>query len=68
MGAASYYKTKGMVDADPRTEVDRDLLHQLRKWKQQNEDIILMGDFNQNIYTSKFVQQLAEDDLGMEEQ
>ena len=27
-----------------------------------------MGDFNQNIYTSNFRRQLAEDDLEMEEQ
>ena len=33
-----------------------------------DEEIVLMGDFNQNIYTSNFAQQLAEDDLGMEEQ
>ena len=49
-----YYKARGIVDADSRTEVDTDLLHQLRRWKQQNEEIILMGDFNQNIYTSHF--------------
>ena len=55
-----------MLDADPRAEADSDLLHQLRTWKLQNEEIILMGDFNQNIYTSNFAQQLAEDDLGME--
>ena len=63
-----YYKAKGMVDADPRTESGSDLLHQLRRWKLQNEEITLMGDFNQNTYTSIFAQQLAEDDLGMEEQ
>ena len=62
------YKAKGIVDTDPRTEADGDLLHQLRKWELQNEEIILMGDFNQNIYTLNFAQQLAEDDLGMEEQ
>ena len=27
-----------------------------------------MGDFNQNIYTSHFARQLAEEDLRMEEQ
>ena len=63
-----YYKARGMVDADPRTKADMDLLHQLRRRKKQNEEIILMGDFNQNIYTSNFAQQLAEDNLGMEEQ
>lgn len=47
-----YYKAKGMFAADPRSEADNDLLHQLRKWKQQNEEIILLGDFNQNVYTS----------------
>ena len=44
-----YHKAKGMVDANPRTKADSDLLHQLRKWKLQNEEIILMDDFNQNI-------------------
>ena len=57
-----------MVDADPRTEADTDLLHHLRWSKQQNEEVILMGDFNQNIYTSRFARQLADDDLKMEEQ
>ena len=57
-----------MADTDQRTEADMDLLQQLRRWKQQNEEIILMGAFNQNIYTSNFARQLAEDDLGMEEQ
>ena len=48
-----YYKARGVVDADPRTEADMDLLHQLRRWKQQNEEIVLMEDFNQNIYTQR---------------
>ena len=63
-----YYKARGMSDADPRTEADSDLLHQLRRWKLQSKEIILMGDFNQNIYISDFAQQLAAGDLGMEEQ
>ena len=63
-----YYKAKGMMNANPRTEADSDLLHQLQKWKLQNDEIILMVDFNQNIYTSNVAQQLAADDLGMEEQ
>lgn len=49
-----YFKSAGRQHVDLRTEADNDLLTHLRKWRANNEEIILMGDFNQNIYTSQF--------------
>ena len=63
-----YYQSKDTKDANPRSEAESDLLNQLRKWRTQDEEIILMGDFNQNIYTSGLARELAKEDLGVEEQ
>ena len=45
-----------------------DLLHELREWKKNGEEIILMGDFNQPIYEGKLHEAFTAEDIGLEEQ
>ena len=46
---------------------DADLLNDLRGWKKNGEEIILMGDFNQHIYEGKLQEAFTSDDIGLEE-
>ena len=45
-----------------------DLISQLVQWKGEVSKVLMMGDFNENVYTEKLASRLAEDDLRMEEQ
>ena len=51
---ARYFKKKGILDPDPRELFDKDLFKLLRSWRMADDEIILMVDFNDNIYTSPF--------------
>lgn len=44
------------------------LIAQLLEWKGDNLEIILLGDFNENVYKDRLACPLAEDDLNMKEQ
>ena len=52
----------------PRTIFFEQLVAQLLVWKSQGEEIILLGDFNENVYTGRIAKRLAQEDLGMSEQ
>jgi len=44
------------------------LISQLLTWKEKGYDIILVGDFNENVYSGRIAKRLGEPDLNMEEQ
>ncbi len=44
-----------------------DLLSLLRQWKAAGDEILLMGDFNKNVYTGNLVIALAGDEFQMSE-
>ena len=50
---------------DPVHNFDKDLFGQLNLWRMQGEEVLLMLDVNDNIYTSPFAHKLQE--LGFEE-
>ena len=62
------FKRKGKPDLDPSVEADRYLMDDLKAWKHQGEEIILLGDFNQSVYKSKLAELLTGPDLNMKEQ
>ena len=41
------------------------LVLQLRIWCQQEEEIVLCGDFNEHVYEGRLVQRLGRDDISM---
>ena len=57
-----------MNRTDPRLIFDRDLLAALRRWRANGEDVIVGGDFNDDIYRSPFAKALAGEDINMSEQ
>ncbi len=44
------------------------LIAQLVVWKTTDADIILLGDFNENVYTGRIAKRLAQTDLNFSEQ
>ena len=44
------------------------IISQLLIWKADREEIILMGDFNENVYTGMYAERLSRPDLNMTEQ
>ncbi len=49
----------------PRTIFYEQLVSQLISWKAIDNDIVLLGDFNKNVYSSWLACQLSQDDLNM---
>ena len=62
-----YWRKRGKFD-DPRNIFAQDLLSLLRKWRAANEEVILMGDFNEDIYKDKLGRALLGEDIQMCEQ
>ena len=52
----------------PNEVFHEELVEQMLQWKQEGANVILCGDFNENVYTDKLARRLAEPDLGMTEQ
>jgi len=44
-----------------------DLLHLIRSWKTAGDEIILMGDFNENVYEGNLARNLLHEDFRMSE-
>ena len=63
----THYTSKGMVDKEPGQALFEDVTEKLLLWKQDNCDIVLTGDFNEDVYRDKFSERLAKDDLNMME-
>ena len=53
---------------DPRDLFDMDLIAEISEWREQDDEVILMGDFNQDIYRGSLGKHLRSDDIGMTEQ
>ena len=52
----------------PRMILFEQIISRLLLWKSVGEEIILMGDFNENVYTGRYTKRLAMQDLNMTEQ
>ena len=52
----------------PRVILFDQIVRHLLLWKADGEELILMGDFNENVYTGTYTKQLAMPDLNMTEQ
>jgi len=62
-----YFESQG-DGRSPRTIFFEQLVSQLLVWKASGEEIILLGDLNENVYTGRITKRLAQEDLGMTEQ
>jgi hypothetical protein len=51
----------------PRTIFYEDLVAQLLVWKLVDNNIILMGDFNENVYTGRLTRRLSQVDINLPE-
>jgi exonuclease III len=51
----------------PRTIFYEQLVSQLAIWKTSDNDIILMGDFNEHIYNGRLARRISADDLNFKE-
>ena len=54
-----YWLQKGVVDC-PRTKCKSDLLHQLTKWRQEGDRLIVCMDVNEHIYTKSMGRQITD--------
>jgi hypothetical protein len=61
-----YFEARGKV-RDPQTMFKSDLLSLLRRWKDSGDETLLIGDFNENVYSGALATALAGDDLRMSE-
>ena len=61
-----YFESRGEV-RHPRQMFQADLLLLMRSWKTAGDEIILMGDFNENIYEGNLAQSLLQEDIRMSE-
>jgi len=52
----------------PRDIFFDDLIAQLLRWKGEEYEIILLGDYNEHVYEDRLTRRLAYDDLRMQEQ
>lgn len=61
-----YFESRGEV-RHPRQMFQADLLLLIRSWKTAGDEIILMGDFNENVYEGDLARNLLHDDIRMSE-
>ena len=54
-----------MVDKELCQALFEDVVEKLLSWKQEDYEIVLTGDFNEDVYRGKFSTRLAEEDLNM---
>ena len=57
-----YFESHG-DGRSPRTIFYKQLVAQLMIWRQQEEEIILCGDFNEHVYEGRLAQRLGQDDI-----
>ena len=53
---------------NPRQLFDEDMCAALKSWRRDGEDIILAGDFNDDVYTGSLARSLTHRDIGLQEQ
>ncbi len=51
----------------PWTIYYKQIVSQLISWKAIDNDIVLLGDFNRNVYSGRLAHHLAQDDLNLTE-
>jgi hypothetical protein len=61
-----YFESRGEV-RNPRVMFLTDLMSLLRRWKVAGEEILLLGDFNEDVYTGNIAKALSGDELRMTE-
>ena len=59
-----YFESRGEV-RHPRQMFQADLLRLIRSWKTAGDEIILMGDFNENVYEGNLARNLLHEDIRM---
>ena len=59
-----YFESRGEV-RHPRQMFQADLLLLIRSWKTAGDEIILMGDFNENVYKGNLARSLLHKDIRM---
>lgn len=64
----NYFTPRGQIGISPRTLFYEHLTAQLKAWKAAGEELLLFGDFNENVYTGRLSRRLAEEDINMHEQ
>jgi hypothetical protein len=57
-----YFEAWGEI-RNPRAMFESDLLSLLRRWKAAGDEILQMGDFNENVYTGDFAIALEGDEF-----
>ena len=63
-----HYESEGLMEKEPCQALFDDVIEKLLEWKAEDCEIILTGDFNENVYQDSFSRRLAEDDINMTEQ
>ena len=61
-----YFEARGEI-CDPRAMFKSNLFSLLHCWKAAGDEILLVGDFNENVYTGLLANALAREDLRMHE-
>ena len=61
-----YFESRGEI-RNPRDMFRADLISLLRRWKSDGDEIILVGDFNENVYTGDLSAALSSEDIRMRE-
>ncbi len=62
-----YFEARGNLQS-ARMIIFEQLISQLSVWKHTNHNIILLGDFNKNVYSGRIAQRLSQPDLMFSEQ
>ena len=63
-----YWRRRGELNQNPIEMFEHDLLTLIRGWRAVNEDVILGGDLNKDIYQGLLAKALRGDDIMMTEQ
>ncbi len=61
-----YFESRG-EPRDPRSMIHHDLISLLRQWKGARDEIMLLGDFNKNVYLGPIARSLSSEELRMGE-
>jgi len=63
----TYYISKGILDKDPCDILFDDVVKQILAWKRETSEVILVGDFNEDVYRERLAERLAKEDINMDE-
>ena len=63
-----HYESEGLLEKEPCQALMEDVIEKLLEWKRDDCEIVLTGDFNQDVYKGELSKRLAEEDINMTEQ